>query len=93
MNLLTLAVVPTCDITLAAQPDISLPAAYLGVPREHEALRMAHRVLLMLPVINGSVERSFSKLALIKSKLRTTMRQERLEALMFCAVDFMYFYF
>jgi len=64
-----------------------LPAEYLSVPREHEALQTAYQVLLTLPVISASVERSFSKLVLIKSKLRTMMSQERLEVLMFCAVE------
>jgi len=73
--------------TCGRQPDISLPAGYLRVPREHEALRTAYQLLLTLPVTSAGVERSFSKLALIKSKLRTRMSQERLEALMFCAVE------
>ena len=59
----------------------------LKVPREHEVLRAAYQILLTLPVTNASVEKSFSKLSHIKSKLRTTMSQERLEALMLCAVE------
>jgi len=54
------------------------------VPREHEALRAAYQ---LLPVTSAGVKRAFSKLSLIKSKLRTTMQQERLEALMFCAAE------
>jgi len=68
----------TCD----RQPDVSLLATYLMVPCEHEALRAAYQVLLTLPVTSAGVERAFSKLSLIKSKLRTTMGQERLESLM-----------
>jgi len=67
--------------TCGRQPDVSLRATYLMVPREHEALRAAYQVLLTSPVTSG-VERAFSKLSLIKSKLRTTTGQERLESLM-----------
>ena len=54
------------------------------VPREHEALHAAYQ---LLPVTSTGVKRAFSKLSLIKSKLRTTMQQERLEVLMFCAAE------
>ena len=47
----------------------------------------AYQILLTLPVSSAGVERSFSKLAYIKSKLRTTMGQERLESLMFTAIE------
>lgn len=73
--------------TCGRQPDVSISQTYLMVPREHEALRAAYQVLLTLPVTSAGVERSFSKLSLIKSKLRTTMGQERLESLMLCAVE------
>ena len=46
-----------------------------------------YKVLLTLPVITASVERSFSKLALGKSKLRSTMSQDHLEALLLSAVE------
>jgi len=69
------------------QPDVSLAKLYVMVPREHEALRAAYQLLITLPVTSAGVERAFSKLSLIKSKLRTTMQQERLEALMFCAAE------
>lgn len=42
---------------------------------------IALRLYLTLPVTNASGERSFSKLALIKSKLRSTMQQDRLSHL------------
>ncbi|XP_062113370.1 uncharacterized protein LOC133824494 [Humulus lupulus] len=48
----------------------SLPNAYI-----------AYRILLTIPVIVVSTERSFSKLKLIKSYLRSTMLQERLSGL------------
>ena len=72
---------------MAGQPCISLSAAYLSVLREHEALRTVYQMLLALSVTSSGIERSFSKLPLIKSKLRTTMSQERLEALMFYAIE------
>ena len=42
---------------------------------------IAYRILLTLPVTIASIERSFSKLKLIKSYLRSTMSQERLSGL------------
>ena len=69
------------------QRSTSIAACYLLVPREHTALRQAYKILLTLPVTSAGVERSFSKLALIKSKLRTTMTQHRLQALMFASIE------
>ena len=50
-------------------------------------LRMLFRIALTLPVTTASVERGFSKLALLETKLRSTMTEERLEALMVAAVE------
>nr|GEV57987.1 zinc finger MYM-type protein 1-like [Tanacetum cinerariifolium] len=45
------------------------------------------RVLLTIPVIVASAERSFSKLKLLKSYLRSTMLQERLNRLALIAIE------
>jgi Domain of unknown function (DUF4371)/hAT family C-terminal dimerisation region len=68
-------------------PSTTIAAAYLKVPPEHIELRKAYQILLTLPVTSAGVERSFSKLSLIKSKLRTTMTQSRLQSLMLAAIE------
>ncbi|GJS48278.1 zinc finger MYM-type protein 1 [Tanacetum coccineum] len=47
---------------------------------------IAYRVLLTIPVTVASAERSFSKLKLLKSYLRSTMSQERLNGLALIAI-------
>ncbi|GKA50263.1 VIER F-box protein 2 [Tanacetum coccineum] len=48
---------------------------------------IAYRVLLTIPVIVASAERSFSKLKLLKSYLRSSMSQERLNGLAMIAIE------
>ncbi|GJZ76130.1 zinc finger MYM-type protein 1-like protein [Tanacetum coccineum] len=48
---------------------------------------IAYRVLLTIPVTVASAERSFSKLKLLKSYLRSTMTQERLNGLALIAIE------
>ena len=42
---------------------------------------------LTLHLMSCSVERAFSKLKIIKSRLRSTMNQERLQSLMFMSIE------
>ncbi|XP_076951120.1 uncharacterized protein LOC143624307 [Bidens hawaiensis] len=49
--------------------------------------RIAYRILLTVPVTVASAERSFSKLKLLKSYLRSTMFQERLNGLAMIAIE------
>jgi hypothetical protein len=48
---------------------------------------IAYRILLTVPVTVASAERSFSKLKLLKSYMRSTMTQERLSSLATIALE------
>ncbi|XP_039050204.1 uncharacterized protein LOC120191298 [Hibiscus syriacus] len=48
---------------------------------------IAYRILFNIPVTVASAERSFSKLKLLKSYLRTTMTQERLNGLALISIE------
>ena len=46
-----------------------------------------YKIFLTIPVTSAHAERSFSRLKLIKSYLRSTMRQERLSALSLLSIE------
>ena len=48
---------------------------------------IAYRILLTIPVTVASAERSFSKLKLIKTYLRSTISQERLNGLAMISIE------
>ena len=48
---------------------------------------IAYRVLLTIPVTVASAERSFSKLKLLKSYLRSSMSQDRLNGLAMISIE------
>ena len=52
-----------------------------------EELRRLYSILIAVPVTSAGCERVFSKLALIKNKLRSTMAQDRLQYLVLCSVE------
>jgi len=49
-----------------------------AVPDHYSDLKMLYNIFLAMPITASSLERGFSKLPLVKSKLRTTMKQDRL---------------
>jgi hypothetical protein len=60
------------------------PVEVLNFLKRHDCFpnaSIAYRVLLTIPVTVASAERSFSKLKLLKSYMRTTMTQQRLNDL------------
>ena len=66
------------------------PVEILKFLKRHDCFpntTIAYRVLLTIPVTVASAERSFSKLKLLKSYLRSTMTQERLNDLAMIAFE------
>jgi len=66
------------------------PVEILKFLKRHDCFpnaSIAYRVLLTIPVTVASAERSFSKLKLLKSYLRSTMTQQRLNDLATIALE------
>ena len=66
------------------------PVGILDFLKQHDYFpnaTIAYRVLLTIPVTVASAERSFSKLKLLESYLRSTMKQEILNALAIIALE------
>jgi len=66
------------------------PVEFLKFLKRHDSFpnaSIAYRVLLTIPVTVASAERSFSKLKLLKSYLRSTMIQQRLTDLATIALE------
>ena len=66
------------------------PVEILKFLKRHDCFpnaSIAYRIMLTIPVTVASAERSFSKLKLLKSYLRSTMTQERLNDLAMIALE------
>lgn len=58
-----------------------------GLQDAYPNICTAYQIFLTLPVTSASCERSFSKLKLIKSYLRSTTKQGRLNALSLISIE------
>ena len=56
------------------------------------SLTKAYQYFLTLPISVASVERSFSKMKIVKNRLRTTMTDERLYSLLLCTLESLILY-
>ena len=65
----------------------SLQQRALACPPSLVELRKMYQIIIAVPVTSAECERTFSKLALIKNKLRTSCGQESLEKLLLCSVE------
>jgi len=59
----------------------------LACPPSLVKLRKMYQTMIAVPVTSAECGRTFSKVALIKNKLRTSYGQDRLEKLLFCSVE------
>jgi hypothetical protein len=68
-----------------SHPDIFDPRFWDGL--DPKMIDIAYKILLTIPITVASAERSFSKLKLLKSYMRSTMTQERLRGLATIALE------
>jgi hypothetical protein len=66
---------------------LTLQERAAACPPSMVELRRIYALIITVPVTSAGCERTFSKLALIKNKLRTTCGQDRLEKLVMCSVE------
>ena len=70
-------ILQTCKTVL----DVLQLLQQTGLHRAYSELYQLYRLFATLPITSASCERSFSKLTIVKNKLRSTMVQHRLENL------------
>ena len=61
--------------------------ALLSQPQCFGSTSKLTKIALTIPLTSASAERAFSKLKIIKNRLRSTMRQDRLQSLMIMSVE------
>ena len=75
------AEISECDTISVASEFVHNRKSYLPL------LCQAYEYLLTMPVTIASVERSFSKMKIVKNRLRTKMNDERLKCLLLCTLE------
>ncbi|CAF4027517.1 unnamed protein product [Adineta steineri] len=70
-----------CDTVAAANSFVHYRKSLIPL------LYQSYEYLMTIPVTVASVERSFSKMKLVKNRLRTKMNDERLNSLMLCSIE------
>ena len=69
-------------------PDfLDLFKALQAEPECYSCVTKLMKIVLTLPITSCSAERAFSKLKIVKSRLRSTMNQDRLENLILMSVE------
>ncbi|KAK3931761.1 Zinc finger MYM-type protein 1 [Frankliniella fusca] len=58
-----------------------------AIPEDYKDLFTLYAIYLTLPITTATLERRFSKMAIIKHRLRSVMGQERLESLLLAATE------
>ena len=58
-----------------------------AIPEDYKDLFTLYAIYFTLPITTATLERRFSKMAIIKHRLRSVMGQERLESLLLAATE------